>query len=139
MSHLVLIAPSDVTKIVVDDPANAGYDDAEARSLLQGAPTSGHSFEVIDSDELSDDDRERRYFEAGVRAAALRIRLSSHFGSRIESGLSRFGREVPALLVYDNNGGTLVDVFPHSRAGGLLITIADFLTDTASRPHTPRG
>ena len=139
MSHLVLITPSDVTKIVVDDPANAGYDDAEIRSLLQGAATRGHSFEVVDSDELSDDDRERRYFEAGVRAAALRIRLSSHFGSGRESGVSHFGRQVPALLVYDREGGTLVDVYPHSRAGGLLITIADFLTDAGSRPHNSRG
>lgn len=132
MSHLVLIAPSHRAEVLVDDRANAGYDDAAIRVLLERAAGQGDSFEVVDADGLSEADREKRYFEAGVRAAALRIRLSDHFGEHGERGRSGFGREVPALLVYDRRGGTLVDVYPHSRAGGLLYTIADFLRGEAA-------
>ena len=130
MSHLVLIAPSGTTKIL-EGPENGGYEDGAVRALLARVEAHGDSYEIVDSDRLSEEDRERRYFEAGVRAAALRIRLTRHFGSRSESGASGFGREVPALLVYDERGGTVVDVYPHSRAGGPLETIADFLARRA--------
>lgn len=132
VSHLVLIAPSDGTKIFTDDPANAGYDGERVRALLELADVNGDSYEVVDSDGLSEDDRENRYLAVGVRAAALRIRLSSHFGSRNDSGASGFGREVPALVVYDKIGGTVIDVYPHSRKAGPLETIADFLAAEAS-------
>ena len=129
MSHLVLIAPSDLVTIDTDNSANAGYDDPEIRALLKRAEADGDSVAIIDSGELSEADREGRYFTAGVRAAALRLRLSGHFEKGRVSGASGFGREVPALLVYDAPGGTLVDVYPHRRSGGLLITIAAFLAD----------
>lgn len=132
MPHLVLIAPSDRTTIDTENPANAGYDDTEIGALLRRAEANGASVEIVDSDGLSEADREGRYFTAGVRAAALRLRLSSYFEKGRASGVSGFGREVPALLVYDTPGGTLVDVYPHSRSGGLLNTIAAFLSGDAT-------
>ncbi len=127
----MLITPSEATQIFAV-PENAGYDGEKVRALLELADANGHSHEIVDSDGLSEDERESQYFEVGVRAAALRLRVSSHFGSRRSSGASGFGREVPALVVYDRIGGTVIDVYPHSRKGGPLETIADFLAAEAS-------
>ena len=47
------------------------------------------------------------------------------FGTRRRSGCF-FGREVPALLVYEDSGSHPIDVYPQQRLGR-TITINEFL------------
>jgi len=67
-------------------------------------------------------------YEKAARLAVVRgyrgYRIRRVFGSARDSG-RYFGREVPALLVYDD-AGNLVDVYPHEERGR-VITIEEFL------------
>jgi hypothetical protein len=61
--------------------------------------------------------------------------VSRVFGSGRQSGVDWFGKEVPALLVYESEGGKLVDIRPHSHKHDPVdVTIMDYF---ASTPPTP--
>lgn len=124
--HLRLIAPSDMGK-VLDDPANEGFDLGWIHQLLEQLRGRGHSYEVVDSDTLPEEARQSTYLDAASRALRLRIRISQVFGSRRQSGASGFGTMVPALLVHEHEGGSLIDVYPHTLKDGPMTTIRGFL------------
>ncbi len=81
--------------------------------------------EIIDTRELSNEEREAVYFDEvtpwsvrktrGVRAKFIGPRRSGEF----------FGREVPALLVFEDD--TLMEVYPR-REGARQVKIEDFLS-----------
>jgi hypothetical protein len=50
------------------------------------------------------------------------------FGSRKQGDGPYFGRQIPALLVYEGReASTLVDAFPHQTQNREYTTIADYL------------
>jgi hypothetical protein len=125
--HFELICSSQPDVVFGEGSANEGFDRDAMSGLLDDLQRRGHDYEVIDVDSLSEDDRQKRYY-AAVAAAGSRYKISSEFGSRDHGGGRYFGREVPALLVYENRGdATPVDVFPHKTKDGRHVTIADKL------------
>jgi hypothetical protein len=106
----VLIAPSDDYG-VLDIPANRGYNPEVVRTHLEQLAAEGH---MVTSEPVADNERKNAYFAAASQAGRLGIQVSRVFGTRRHSGVDCFGKEVPALLVYDYEGGKLVDIYPHS-------------------------
>jgi len=81
-------------------------------------------------------------YEVYLHAARLAVvrgykayRIRKVFGSARDSG-KYFGREVPALLVYEND--ELIDVYPHEERGK-LITIEEFLVRKLKEIEEKRG
>lgn len=108
--HFILIAPPD-DDIVFDAPANRNYQRDAVGQQLDRLSRIGHT---IVTAPVTDDARAQAYGIAAAYASRLGIQISRVFGSRHHSGVDHFGREVPALLVYESENGALVDVYPHS-------------------------
>jgi hypothetical protein len=133
--HVILVAPSQ-PGTVLDIPANRGFELRGLIDLLDALADHGLCCEWIDSSALSEERISTLYWQAAGLAVGSHIRASRVFGSRRTSGLSGFGKEVPALLVYDSNEGPLIGIFPHASKFGPLVTIAGFLTYLADRLPT---
>jgi hypothetical protein len=75
-----------------------------------------------------EDDRARGSGACPLSAATNRYKISSVFGSRKQGDGPYFGRQIPALLVYEGReASTLVDAFPHQTQNREYTTIADYL------------
>jgi hypothetical protein len=127
-ARLQLLAPSDPA-LIMDIPANLGYEPSEIGRLLAERAARG---DTVDTNPVSNADRESIYFAVATQAHLLGIKVSQVFGSRKHSGAEGFGTTVPALLVYEHGGGRLLGVFPHQTSPGVIHTIVQFLT-TAER------
>ena len=44
--------------------------------------------------------------------------MSQHFGGRRKGGFPHFGKEVPALIVYEEGGAVPTAVYPHTKKKG---------------------
>lgn len=86
----------------------------------------GHQVEIIDTTEMSDDDRFSLYLNEAIVAARRRYRVRRTFGSNSRPGKG-LGREVPALIVYSEGSQRPEDVYPHESSIGEITTIADYL------------
>jgi hypothetical protein len=112
---------------VYDIPENAGYDHKGVVDALEARITRGDSFEVSDTVNMTDDERDSIYIEEAIAAAGNRYRTARVFGSNKHPG-EDFGWRVPALLVYANQGDrSPADVYPHEFKDGRMETIAGFL------------
>ena len=80
--------------------------------------------ERIDTDRLSDRELAEAYVHAAMAAVLTKHPVRQVFGSRRHSGWL-FGRQVPGLVVLDDEGRA-VDVFPHQEGKG-RVEIADYL------------
>lgn len=61
--------------------------------------------------------------------------MSRVFGSRQRSGVDWFGKQVPALLVYESEGGRLVGIYPYSHKHDPVdTTIMNYLASASSLP-----
>jgi hypothetical protein len=69
-------------------------------------------------------------------AVRKKVRVRQVFGSRRDPGFA-FGKGVPALLVYEDEGRYLVDVYPHEELAGRLITIKEFLQSLLDKSKLP--
>ena len=126
--HYVFVSSSEPDN-VLDMPANAGYNAAKVLACLQELADAGHTFSALSPPE---DERETLYFAAASQAARLRIQVSRVFGSRRLSGAGGFGREVPALLVYESEHGTLLDIYRQTHKHDPVdTTILDYLCTAA--------
>lgn len=108
-----------------DVPANGGIDEVEP--LLLALRERGVPVEILDTAAMPDAERERTYFEEAVPVAVWHhVGIRATFGTNRASGTAFFGREVPALLAYRDDGTHATDVFPHAKAG-TTVTIRDYL------------
>ncbi len=111
---------------VFDDPVNQGFD--EALTLLTVLIEKGIECERINTETMSKEELGKAYSEAwvpSVRKGYKGYRIRQIFGSRRHSG-TFFGKGMPALLVYEEEGRPPVDVYPHEEFGR-IITIKEFL------------
>jgi hypothetical protein len=113
---------------LLDTPDNAGFDLDKALSLLEKLVRQGKLvYEVIDTSRLSSREVYEAYTQATIPAVVkgrVGYNIKHVYGSRRKSGVY-FGREIPALLVYEE-GENPSDVYPH-RLGEAEITIKEFL------------
>ena len=86
----------------------------------KGIPT-----EIVDVNNIPEEERGRAYSEIIPLAVSKKFRIRRVFGTKHESG-SRFGKEVPALLIYDGEPKYLVDVYPRIEEQDRVVTIADY-------------
>jgi len=108
-------------------PENAGLDLRAIKAVLQRLEELGVSWEIVDVLTWSTQELTNLYLEAILPTARRKYQVRQVFGSKRRAGFL-FGREVPALLVYESEGQYPVDVYPH-RAGGRTVTIRAFLED----------
>ena len=118
-----------------DSPANAGYVAGEIHAFLEELRQLGR---CVWGPGSWADDQQKLVWSAMVVAGRKGVRVAPCFG---EDG--RFlGREVPALLVYqDETAETLDDVYPHQEQDGSFVTIRDYLDANleAARPGPERA
>jgi len=105
------------------DPANQGFD--EVMALLTLLEKQGIGCERIDTSKLSDEEIYEAYAKAWIPSVFKKLGIRRIFGTRRRSGCF-FGREVPALLVYDEDEDHPVDIYPHEERGRIM-TIKEFL------------
>ncbi len=115
----------------IASPDNEGFDLEEIRGLLQQLEGSGVSSEVVDVMTKSDEERADLYLEATLPTARKKYRVRQVFGSKRHAG-HLFGKEVPALLVYEPGTPYPVDVYPH-RSRGRTTTIRACLESLVNR------
>ena len=112
-NHVLALDRSVRCHQILVGPANDGYEPDKVRRRLEELEDRGHAYEILDSDALSTEARLRFYDDASAVAVRWHVRISSVFGSARKSGHSGFGTSGPALLVYDETGETLNEVYPH--------------------------
>jgi len=113
----------------MDDPVNEGFKREEILRLLEALEAQGHiTCEVVDTDTLPNRVLHEIYTKAtipAVQKGRLGYSIRQVFGSRRKSG-TFFGKQVPALLVYEAGEQYPTDVYPH-QLGPVTITIREFL------------
>lgn len=73
------------------------------------------------------------------RAKAVDAAIRGHqgirqiFGSRQKGGLPYFGRQVPALLVFEEDQVIPTEVYPHRKSGGQDFSIESWIQDRLGR------
>ncbi|MFC2012627.1 hypothetical protein ACFLVU_05805 [Chloroflexota bacterium] len=107
-----------------DVPANKGL--PNVTNLLKLLQRKGIDSQIIDIDSLSDEEALKAYSDAVVPSVFKKFGIRRVFGSRRRSGVL-FGREIPALLVYDDDQEYPSDVYPHDEGQGKIVTIEGFL------------
>jgi hypothetical protein len=80
---------------------------------------------------MPEDERMKTYIAALAPSVLRKYRVRRVFGTHRRAG-SAFGRGVPALVVWDEIGDIVADVYPHEEAGR-IITICDFLTQSSKK------
>ncbi len=133
--HLKLMAPksgsfqkSMFEHGVLMNPQNDGFDQDAILQRLEELSAQGHTYEVIDSEALTAEQRRHLYFDeafGAVARAGNRYRIRQVFGSRKHSGAEDIGTNVPVLIVLDD--GEPVDVYPHQLQDGMFRTIRNYL------------
>lgn len=114
------------------------YDLSKMLSLLDKLQAAGFSCEKIDTSNMTDEEIQHLYIEAIQPSVYNKYRIRQVFGSRRHSGWL-FGKHVPALLVYDEEGRYPIDVYPHVK-GGEEVTIEEFLTSLLEKKESqPQG
>jgi len=106
-----------------NDPANQGF--SEAMDLLAVLESQGIHCDRIDTVRLPNEKVYEAYADAWTPSVSRKFAIRRVFGTRRRSGCY-FGREVPALLVYEDSNGDPIDVYPHEKLGR-TVTIKDFL------------
>lgn len=112
-------------------PDNEGFDLREIRAIFERLEELGVSSEIVDTLTMSDEERTDLYLEATLPTARKKYQVRQVFGSKRHAGFL-FGREVPALLVYESGKQYPVDLYPH-RSRGRTVTIRAFLEELVNR------
>lgn len=111
-------------------PANQGFPSVMYMLWLLGK--RGIATELVDTATFSDEDIKTIYNEAVIAAVAKKHKIREVFGTKRRSAI-RFGKGVPALLLYEDVSQSPIDVYPHKvRQGGSTerfdVTILEYLT-----------
>ena len=97
-------------------------------SLLNKLKETGVSVELIDTARIEEKEVHDFYIsEATLPSVRKQYRIGHIFGTQKKAGIF-FGREQPALLVYQNGSEEPVDIFPHVTKGR-RISIEEFLEE----------
>lgn len=108
----------------VNAPVNRGIKDVPR--MLEKVKEKGVLVEMINIDNLSSEEKLEKYLDAASASVIKKYKIRQIFGTRRQSAVF-FGREVPALIVYDEKGN-VTDVYPHEKIFGIK-TIWDFLNE----------
>ena len=119
----------------LDSLENEGFDLPKIKGLLERLEKSGVAWVAIDSLRMSAEELSDLYFECVGAAVYQKYRVRQVFGSKRHSGFL-FGKEVPALLVYEEWKEHPSDVYPH-RGGESTVTIRTFLEDLLKKLERP--
>ena len=107
--------------------------DVEAiQSALARLEREGVECEVINTHGMADEQLEYWRDQATVASVWRHQAIRQAFGSRRQPGLPYFGKEVPALLVYEPGERVPIAVYPHSETRGGVrtgFTIEGYLQD----------
>jgi len=110
-----------------------GFSQREVLEKLKIVKDMGVEVSLIDVAGWTRDMLYELYMKAtriAIKRGYQGYRIRRVFGSARDSG-KYFGREVPALFVYDDSG-RLIDVYPHEE-GGRVIGISEFLDHLISQ------
>lgn len=97
------------------------------QSYLTELQSKGIKSELLDTNDMPEDALAHWREEATAAAVWRHQRIRQVFGSRQQGGLPYFGKQVPALLVYEEGESVPVAVYPHSEKRGQKHT--DFSTE----------
>ena len=111
---------------LLDIPCNKDFDNVE--NLLKLLSRKGITVEIINMDSLSEADTLKAYSDAVMPSVSKKFGIRRVFGSRRRSGWL-FGKGVPALLVYEEDEGYPIDVYPHDEGQDRIRTVKEFLFD----------
>lgn len=109
-----------------------GTDLEAVRSALRRLRAQGVESEEIDTSSMSGEELEAWRDRATATAVFRHQTIRQAFGSRRQGGLPYFGKQVPALLVYESGERVPVAVYPHSETRGDTrtdFTIEGYLDD----------
>jgi hypothetical protein len=109
----------------LDARASKDFQLEEIRAMLEQLATRGVRFEIVETSTLPDEALIKTYLEAVTPAVWRKYRVRQVFGSQRHPG-RLFGKEVPALVVYEGENHVPTDVYPHEE-GGRIVTIREFL------------
>ncbi|MFC2036110.1 hypothetical protein ACFLUJ_08355 [Chloroflexota bacterium] len=118
------------THQLLDIPCNKDFKDVE--NLLRSLNRKSIIVEHINMDSLSETDILKAYSEAVIPSVFKKFGIRRIFGSRRRSGCL-FGREVPALLVYQEGRDHPIDVYPHDEGQGRILTVREFLFELQTK------
>ncbi|MFC1902845.1 hypothetical protein ACFLX4_02095 [Chloroflexota bacterium] len=91
--------------------------------------------EIVDVNCMPEEQIQNAYAEAIQLAVSRKFMIRRVFGTKHRSGF-RFGKEVPALLVYEGEQEKLIDVYPRIEEQYRTVTIHNFLMSQAIRGMT---
>jgi hypothetical protein len=92
---------------------------------LEKLSDAGIPVTMIDTAKMEDEQLYKDYMEATYPSVRKQYRIRQIFGSQNKSG-QFFGRQQPALVVYQEEDSHPVDVYPHDE-NGVRVRIEDFL------------
>ncbi|MBC8231210.1 hypothetical protein H8E77_16795 [bacterium] len=92
---------------------------------LEKLEEAGIPVTMVDTASMKDQQLFEHYMEATYPSVRKQYRISQIFGSQSKSG-QFFGRQQPALLIYQGEGRHPADVYPHD-SNGKRVMIEDFL------------
>ena len=84
------------------------------QSSLAGLAARGVDCDLIDTNDISDQDLDHWRNQATTAAVWRHQRIRQVFGSRKAGRLPYLGKQVPALLLYEEGETIPVGVYPHS-------------------------
>jgi hypothetical protein len=93
--------------------------------LLKQLEKRGIECEYVDTNGLSHSSLQEIYIDAVTPSVRKKYGIRRVFGTRRQSGIF-FGKQVPALLVYEAHGRYPTDVYPHVERGR-TVTVEEYL------------
>jgi hypothetical protein len=132
--HFKLIAPASgqhwvpsMVEGILTTPQNKDFNRENVVRRLEELHAQGHTYEEIDGEGLTADERATLYGEAyaAVVHAGNRYRIRQVFGSARHGGGDHLGTGIPALIVFRNEEPA--DVYPHELPDGTYRTIRDYI------------
>ncbi len=116
------------------DTKTFGCDLQNVMKLLDHLKAKGVACDLRDTDKMSEQEISEKYIESIIPSVLKKYRIRQVFGSRRHSGWL-FGRQVPALVVYDEKTGYPIDVYPHEQGTSRvqIETFLEFLSKPVSK------
>ncbi len=97
----------------------------EVFSLLRKCEEKGIEYKIVDTKDMGDPEVNDIYINACMPSMLKKYAIRKVFGTNRNSGVL-FAKEVPALLVYEDNQVVPSDVYPNEK-GKRYIEIVEFL------------